>query len=417
MPQIIDRFVPADLDATAWANIEPLFETLRTREISSGAEFDVWLVDRSELDASCSEAGARLYINMTCDTGDEEAASAYRAFQTGVVPKIRPVSFELDKRQAELADRFGMRAGRFEVIDRDTRADVELFRQENVPILTELSGLSQEYQTVAGAMSVEFRGEVKTLPQMAVHQESTDRAEREEAWRATADRRLEDREKIDGLYDRMVERRDRLAKNAGEPSYVGYAFRSMHRFDYTPDDCRTFHQAIEEVVMPFCAGLDSRRRERLGVDGLRPWDLAVDPKGRPPLRPFTNGADLVKRSRAVFGALDPELAGLFERLGDGSGADGIRGGQLLDLDSRRGKAPGGYQYMQDRTRRPFIFMNAAGVHRDVETMVHEAGHAFHSMLCEDEPLLHYRHSPIEFAEVASMAMELLSMPHWGAGGG
>ena len=409
-------FVSDDLDASTWDAVEPMFRELTGREIADSAGLEAWLIDRSELEAACSEARARLYINMTCDTSDDAASKAYAAFIEEVEPKLEPAAFELDKRQAELFDRVSMDSERYGVLSRDTAADVRLFRDENVPLKTELSKLDQSYDAVCGAMSVEFDGETKTLPQMAAYQERTERSIRESAWRKVSQRRLRDREEVDGIYDKMVSLRDRVGRNAGFGTYTGYAFEAKHRFDYTPEDCLGFHRSVESVIMPFCASLDSSRKAALGVDELRAWDLGVDPKGRGPLRPFDGGVDLVTKTRAVMSALDSELAGLFETMGDGANTRGITGG-LLDLDSRGGKAPGGYQYMQDRSRKPFIFMNAAGVHRDVETMVHEAGHAFHSMLCVDEPLLHYRHSPIEFAEVASMTMELLTMPYWGVKGG
>ncbi|MEM7622046.1 MAG: M3 family oligoendopeptidase [Planctomycetota bacterium] len=411
--------IPAELDATSWATIEPYFTELEERPVECAAAMEQWLLDRSELDAACSESRAKLYINMTCDTADADAAAAYAAFVENVEPQLDRASFRLDARQVTLAETHRLTGDRYTVLHRNTAAEVGLFRDENVPLKTELSRLDQRYDTVMGAMTVDFKGETRTLPQMAAFQEATDRGTREQAWRAVADRRVQDREAIDAIYDEQIALRDRVAKNAGFDSFVGYAFESMHRFDYTPADCRDFHDAVETVLMPFCEQLQTRRASELGLDvaELKPWDLSVDPRGREPLTPFRGGADLVAKSRRVFESLDPELHAMLARLGDGANTAGNQTGALLDLDSRPGKAPGGYQYMLDRTRLPFIFMNAAGLHRDVETMVHEAGHAFHSMLCIDEPLVSYRHSPIEFAEVASMSMELLSMPHWGCEGG
>lgn len=416
MPQAISTFVPGDLDATEWSALEPLLHALRDRPVGSPAEFETWLIDRSELEAAYSEAQANLYIATTCNTADQAAQDAFTRFLESVPPRVKPMLFALDRRQAELAQRHPLDAQRYAVLTRDTAADVEIFRDENVPIETELDKLGQAFDAIAGAQSVEFEGAERTLPEMARYLEDGDRALRERAWRAVADRRLADRERLDALYDQMIERRQRLAANAGHQNFVGYTFARMHRFDYTPADCRAFHEAVERHVVPFNARLTQRRAEQLGLAALRPWDLAVDPKGRPPLRPFDKGPDLVRKSRSALERLDPRLAAMFDELGDGSGV-GTAGGNMLDLDSRKGKAPGGYQYMRDRIREPFIFMNAAGLHRDVETMVHEAGHAFHSMLCRDEPILHYRHSPIEFAEVASMSMELLTMKHWGGPGG
>ena len=414
MTQTMTDFVPAEFDAHSWEVVEPLFAELQARPVGTAAEFERWLLDRSELDAAISESGARRFVNMTCDTGDSAKKKAYLDFVEHVQPRIKPASFALDQRHVELAGRFPLPKKRYEVLDRDTRAGVELYRDENVPIQTEIAKLDQEYDTVCGAMMVEFDGSEKTLPQMGTYQESADRSVREAAWKAVGERRLADQEAISGIYDQLVAKRDAMARNAGFDDYVGYAFKSMLRFDYTPAMCFAFHDAIEKHVMPFVNRLDAKRKAALKVSALRPWDLGVDPKGRPPLKPFKNGADLVTRSRAVFDALSPKLGEMFRTLGDGANTQGIAHGDLMDLDSRKGKAPGGYQYMQDRSRVPFIFMNAAGLHRDVETMVHEAGHAFHSMLCVEEPMVHYRHSPIEMGEVASMSMELLTMPHWGA---
>ena len=406
------EFVPSDLDASRWDRIEPLVTALRGRAVNTPEEFERWLLDRSELDAACSESAAEVYINMTCGTDDEQAQDAYTTYIAEVSPHLTRAAFDLDRVQVQLFDRFEIDRDRYGVLDRDTRSAVELFRDENVPIETELVQLDQQYDKLCGAMMIDFDGEERTLPQMGVYQESQDRSVRESAWRAVVERRAADADAMQTIFDQMVGKRNQLALNAGYDNYVGYAFRSRRRFDYSVKDCLAFHKACEEVIVPMARRVDQRRRERLGVETLRPWDMGVDEQGRAPLRPFANGVDLVSKSQRVFDRLDPRLGGLFDELGDGSNTNGCAGGACLDLDSRRGKAPGGYQYNRDRSRVPFIFMNAAGLHRDVETLVHEAGHAFHSMLARDEPLMHYRESPIEFAEVASMSMELLSMPYW-----
>jgi oligoendopeptidase F len=405
-------FVPFDLDGTRFDAIEPYIRALLERPVKTREELEKWIIDRSELSAACSESKANLYITMTCDTEDKKASQAYLKYVEEVAPKLTPLFFELDKRLAQLADAIPLDPNRYAVLVRGARADVELYREENVPLETRLAVLSQQYDQLCGAMTIEFEGREQTLPQMARYQESTDRAVREAAWRAVTERRLSAAAEIDTIYDEMVALRTKVATNAGFETFVPYAYKSKHRFDYGPDECRAFHKACAQAVVPFVRSLERERASLLGVDPLRPWDLAVDVKGRQPLRPFRNGAELVARTRAAFERLDPRLADLFRQLGDGSECRGARDGACFDLDSRRGKAPGGYQYMRDRSRRPFIFMNAAGLQRDVETMVHEAGHAFHSMLCREEPLTEYRTAPIEFCEVASMAMELLSMPHW-----
>jgi len=403
----LSGFVPAGIDAGVWENVRPLFDALTGRDVRSAGELETWLADRSELDATCSEARAELYIAMTCRTDNEGASAAWTRYLEDTLPPLKKASFALDVQQAKLMKAHELDAQRYGVLARETETDVRLFREQNVPIESELAKLDQQYDKLIGAMMVDFDGETRTLPQMSKFQESGDRELRERAWRAGAERRLQDADAIETIFDEMLAKRHTLAQNAGFEDYRAYAFDAMHRFDYTPAMCESFHDAVEKHVIPFVKRLELRRRVRLGIDRLRPWDTAVDDKGREPLTPFTTGQELIDKTRDVFGKLDGGLAALFRSLGDDMAGS-------FDLESRKGKAAGGYQYMRDRSRTPFIFMNAAGLHRDVETMVHEAGHAFHSLLCKDEPLVHYRHSPIEFAEVASMTMELLTMPHWGA---
>ena len=409
-------FVPADLDASRFEAVEPYFRALLERSVTSAAELERWLVDRSELSAACGEARADLYIAMTCDTEDAARQEAYTAYIEGVAPRLTPLAFELDKRLVHLAERYPLPAARYGVLERATRADVALFREENIPLETELAKLGQRFDQIVGAMSVTFEGQERTLPQMARHQESQDRTVREGAWRGVAERRYRDVGALNDVYDEMIALRHKVARNAGFADYVGFAYTSKHRFDYGVADCERFHAGVESAVVPLLRDLERDRAAALRVDPLRPWDLGVDPKGRPPLRPFEGGADLMAKTLGTLGRLDPRLRDMLATLGDGRNSRGSEGGACLDLDSRKGKAPGGYQYNRDRIRMPFIFMNAAGMQRDVETMVHEAGHAFHSMLARDEPLVEYRHSTEEFAEVASMSMELLTMPHWGPGG-
>jgi oligoendopeptidase F len=404
------EFVPASIDATRWEEIDPLVNQLLAREVRTPGEFERWLIDRSELEAACSEARANLYIDMTCATDDPKKAKAYSDYIEAVPPRLTPATFELDKRQASMMEKVSLDPARYGVLARATKANVELFRPENVPIETQVSLLEQKYEALNGAMTVQYDGREQTLPQMARYQELTDRAAREGAWRAVAQRRLADEAALDRLFDDLVRLRDQIARNAGFDNFVGYAFKSKHRFDYGVKECLEFHRGIEVGVVPFMRNLDKKRAARLRVSPLRPWDLSVDEKGRPPLRPFEGGAQLMGKSVSAFDRLDPRLGSMLRTLGEAAD-QASKGPPSLDLDSRKGKAPGGYQYMRDRVRRPFIFMNAAGLQRDVSTMLHEAGHAFHSLLCVQEPLLWYRHSPIEFAEVASMTMELLALPY------
>ena len=412
----IGRALPADIDCTAWDQIQPLTRALLERPVASVRELEDWLLDRGELEAALAEAGSLLYINMTCDTDDAAAQQAYTAYVESIPPKYKPVAFELDRRQIELSDRLGLPAkpgDRYHVLTRAVRVEADLFRAENVPIQTELALLAQKFDQIAGAMTVQFEGREQTLPQMSRYQELTDRSIRESAWRAVCARRLTDRAAFDELFNQMVALRHKVAVNAGFKDYTQYAFKERRRFDYTEAHCRAFHEACEKAVVPLVRRLQGERQRLLGVDRLRPWDLSVDVKGRPPLRPFKDGRELQGKTVEVFTRLDPRLGRMLASMGDGSNTRGARGGQSLDLDSRKGKAPGGYQANLDRQRRPFIFMNAAGLANDAVVMFHEAGHAFHAMLAREEPLHAYRSTTEEFCEVASMSMELLTLPHLG----
>ena len=404
-------FAPPTLDAGRWDQLQPLYAQLLARPINSPADLERLILDRSELDAAASERASTNHIEMTCQTDDEAAKARYLDFVMNVEPKLKEAGFELDKKIAMSPHAAALDASRFGVLLRDTRAAVELFRPENIPIETDLTKLNQRYDETCGSMSVVFRGEEKTLPQMGRYQEDPDRGVREEAWRLVVDRRLKDRETIEAIFDEMLVKRQMVARNAGFADYRGFAFKAKRRFDYTPRDCDLFAEGVEKHVVPAMRQLHAQRRAALKLDRLRPWDLAVDPRGRPALHPFTNGADMVAKTKRVFQRMDSTRGGLaemFDALADGPETGSER---CMDLDSRKGKAPGGYQANRDRQRRPFIFMNAAGVQRDVETMVHEAGHAFHSLLCRADNVLFNRSEiPLEFAEVASMSMELTSHP-------
>jgi oligoendopeptidase F len=287
---------------------------------------------------------------------------------------------------------------RWFVFNRAARVQVELFRPQNIPLETEEARLGQQYQKLSGSLTVRFRGEEKTLAQMGRYLEEPDRLLRQEAWELTANRRLQEAEAFENNFEQLLKLREQIAANAGFPNYLEYAFQLRGRFDYTPEDCRKFHEAVEKEIMPVVRQLQGARRRLLGLESLRPWDLNADPLNRPPLRPFAQVEELVSRAQKIFDGIDPKLAADFQLM---------RQLRLLDLDNRKGKAPGGYQSTLSESRLPFIFMNAVGIHRDVETILHEAGHAFHAVAAREEELHAYRSAPIEFCEVASMGMELL----------
>ena len=394
-------FAPADLDGGDWASIEPLYTALLERAIDSAADLEQLLLDRSELDATVGEARGDRYIEMTRHTDDEAITKAYLQFVEEIEPKLKDIGFKLDRRivQCEHAD--ALDQGRWGLYLKGIDADVTLFREENIALQVDEIKLGQQYSELNGAMTVQFQGQERTMAQLNPFLQETDREVREAAWRTAAERRLMDTEQLDSIFDDLVKLRGAMAHNADLEDYRAYAFKAMHRFDYGPEHCDAFHQAVEQVCVPLLHEMNEERRRALGVDVLRPWDLGVDVLGRDPLRPFQNAGELIEKTSLLFNTMDDELGGLFDSMCEGDS---------LDLESRKGKAPGGYQYDRERIRRPFIFMNAAGTHGDVQTMIHEAGHAFHALLSRDEALLAYRHPPIEFAEVASMGMELLAAP-------
>lgn len=394
------RFVPAQIDLGDWAQIQPLFDRLETQAplAKTVPELERWLLDWSELNAALDEESSRRYIAMTCHTDSAEAEKAYLHFVENIDPQLKPRQFKLAQIYVAHPARPQLPQERYGVFDRDTKVQVELFRPENVPLETEEAKLSQQYQKLSGSLTVKFRGEEKTLVQMGRYLEETDRPLRQEAWQLVANRRLQEAERIEEIFDQLVKLREQIAKNAGFENYRDYAFRRLGRFDYQPDDCMKFHDAVEAEIMPVVRELQADRKRQMGIQTLRPWDLAVDPENRPPLRPFEQVEEMVSRTQKIFDHLDGELAGGFRRM------QNLR---LLDLANRKGKAPGGYQSTLAEARVPFIFMNAVGLQRDVETILHEAGHAFHALATREEDFYPYRSAPIEFCEVASMSMELL----------
>jgi len=394
------RFVPGEVDLGNWSQVEPLFDHLEANLTPAGTsgELERWLLSWSEVSAALDEESAKRYIAMTCHTDNPEAEKAYLHFVEQIEPRLKPRQFKLAQLYVAHPARTTLPAERYRVFDRDTKVHVELFRPENVPLETEEAKLSQQYQKLAGSLTVHFRGEEKTLVQMARYLEETDRGLRQETWELVTQRRLQEADKFDEIFDELVKVRQKIASNAGFENYRDYVFKRLGRFDYTPADCVKFHEAVEQEVMPVVRELHAQRRHQLNLDTLRPWDLTVDPLNRPPLRPFDQVDEMVGRTQRIFQRLDGELAVGFQQM------EQLR---LLDLGNRKGKAPGGYQSSLPEARLPFIFMNAIGIQRDVETILHEAGHAFHSLATRQEDLYAYRGAQIEFCEVASMSMELL----------
>jgi oligoendopeptidase F len=395
------RFLPPDLPAGDWKEIAPFFEDLEKRKLHSPKDLEQAFLDLSELLSAVEEEGAIRYIRMTCDTTSPEYEKAYLTFVEEVAPKVEEALHRLRVKFASAPAWKDLDPKRYLVLKRKWENAIAIFREENIPLKVEEEKLGQRYQKIFGAMTVEFEGRTQTLQQMAKYLEEPDRRTREKAWELISERRLKDKDELESIFEELLSLRQKRAENAGFENFRDFAFRERERFDYGPKECEAFHKGVEEAVVPLLRQLHKERAKRLGLKKLRPWDLLCDPEGRPPLRPFKEAEELVAGVQEIFLRLDPRLGELFRRMAE------LR---LLDVANRPGKAPGGYQSTLTERRLPFIFMNAVGRDQDLWTLLHESGHAFHTLLSRDEPLHMYRDPPLEFAEVASMGMELLASP-------
>jgi oligoendopeptidase F len=378
-----------------------------TQQQLTAANCTAWLADWTQLASLIDEVAARLVIASTADTTDKAAEARYNAYLEGVQPQWLATQQTL----RELLLQSGLQPAGMEIPLRNMRAEAALFREANLPLLTEEKKLGVEYDQTIGAQTVQWEGSERTLSQLQPVYQDPDRARRERAWRLAMQRRLTDRPQLNALWQKFLRLRGQLAANAGLNSYRDYAWQDRLRFDYTPQDCASFHTAIERVVVPAASRIYERRRQRLGLQTLRPWDLEVDVAQLPALRPFTDAAQLVRTSSAIFNRINPQLGEMFDTLDRE---------QLLDLDNRKGKAPGAYCTGLPLARRTFIFMNSVGIHDDVQTLLHEAGHAFQDFHIAQNPRLPFAqqwNTPLEFCEVASMAMELLAASHLTAADG
>ncbi|WP_343531502.1 M3 family oligoendopeptidase [Pedobacter sp.] len=395
-------YIPQNLEIK-WENLSPIFEELQNRNIATVVELEQWLRDKSELEAALEEDFAWRYIKMSCDTANEQLVKDFQYFATDIEPRIAPIANELNKKLVESPFVDELDQQKYFVYLRGVRKALELFREENIPLFTELQVKQQQYQGITGAMSVTINDQEYTLEQASNFLKDTDRNVRQNAWETIQQRRLVDKDQLNILFDELVKLRHQVALNAGFENYRDYMFQALGRFDYTPKDCYDFAEAIEKEIVPILREQAEKRKEALNLEDLRPWDLDVSTTGKPALKPFKNGNELIDKSIACFNQINPSLG---EKLAI------MKANQLFDVESRMGKAPGGYNYPLAETGAPFIFMNSANSFRDLTTMVHEGGHAIHTFLTANLELNDFKHCPSEVAELASMSMELISMDQW-----
>lgn len=397
------QFLGEGLVINSWDDLKPSFDELVNREINSSDELKTWLLDLSEVEAVIEEDLAWRYIKMTVDTKDEELTKKYQHFVAEIQPEIAPYSDLFNKKLVGSQFVNELTGKAYEIYLRKIRTEIEIYREENVAITAEIQKESQEYGALSAAMSIELDGEKMTMQAAAAELRNPDRDHREKVWKLTNEVRSANREKLDSLFTSLVKKRHQIAVNADFENFRDYKFQSLGRFDYTKEDCFAFHDSIAKEVTPLLATFQEKRKKKLGVDQLRPWDLAVDPEGKDPLTPFTDTDELTKGSIDVFSKVDGYC-------GDCLSTMNTMG--HLDLASKDGKAPGGYNYPLYEIGVPFIFMNAVGTQRDLVTMMHEGGHAVHSFLTRELELTAFQGCPSEVAELASMSMELISMDHW-----
>lgn len=397
------KYLPEDFTVTDWQHLEPYFQELVQRPINSEEELQGWLHDMSELEAVIGEDAAWRQIRMTCDTENKELEKAFEFFVLEIQPKIQPFSDKLNRKLIDNPFIKELDQKEYFTYLRNVKKSIDLFREENIPLQAETAVMAQQYGVISGKMTVEIEGKEYTLQQAAKFLESSNRQLREEVYRKVQERRLQDKDQLNDLFTKLVQKRNQIAQNAGFQNYRDYKFADLGRFDYTKEDCFQFHDAVKTHVLPLVDFIYDRKRQRLGLEALRPWDVDAEPEGVKPLTPFQNGEELASKTIECFRRMNPFFADCLLKMKEMG---------RLDLDSRKGKAPGGYNCPLPETGAPFIFMNAAGQMHDVTTMVHEGGHAIQSFLTHPLALTAFKEYPMEIAEVASMTMELFSMDYW-----
>jgi oligoendopeptidase F len=405
-PQKINRkFLDSQFTLSTWELVLPYFERLSQTEINSLDDLIAFCQNRSELESYLSENFAWRYIKMSCDNQNEVFQQSYQQFVNEIMPNASVFEDAWNNKVMQSPFAAELPENGYAIMLRGLKKSIEIFREENIPLFTELQNLQTQYGAATGALMVEVDGEEKTLQQANAYLESNDREKRQEVYEKVSNTRLAIQEKLDDLFDQLVQKRHQVALNAGFQNYRDFAFASLGRFDYTPADCVEFHEAVAKTVVPMINRQAQKRKDGLGIEQLKPWDKAVDILGRNPLKPFETGEELLSKTIQVFEQMDPFLGNCLTEM--------VKLNRF-DLDSRKGKNPGGYNYPLEESGFPFIFMNAAGQVRDMVTLLHEGGHAVHSILTKDLALNAFRNFPSEVAELASMSMELISMEHWDA---
>lgn len=397
------HFLPLNFKISSWESLEPYFKNLEEREIDSVTALEQWLKDASEVEAAVSEDACWRQIKMTCDTENKELEEAFNFFMMEIQPKMQPYSDKLNKKLIDCPFTKELDQDKYFTFLRNIKKNISLFQEANIPINAEINVMQQQFGMLAGKMTIEVNGQEYTLQQAVKFLEDEDRQLRESVYRKIGNRRLQDKKEMNDLFSSLLQKRHQVAINAGFENYRDFKFLELGRFDYSKEHCFQFHEAVKLHIMPLVNEIYEAKKKKLGLAVLKPWDIEAEPVGTKPLRPFTTGAELTEKTITCFSELGPFFSDCLVKMKEMG---------HLDVESRKGKAPGGYNCPLAESGAPFIFMNAAGTLDDVTTMVHEGGHAVHSFLAHPLELTGFKEYPTEIAEVASMSMELFSMDHW-----
>lgn len=397
------HYVKSDFEVSTWELLQPYFNDLQHRHIGSLSELEKWLKDYNELAAVVGENMAWRYIKMTCDTTNAALRDSYNDFVQNIEPHMAPIANELNKKLMACPYKDQLTKTGYTIYLKGIKNSIDLFREENIPLNTQLQEFEQQFGEINGAQSIEHNGETMTLQKAGVFLKDLDRNLRKEVYTKVQQRRAQDEKSLNELFDKLIALRHQVAQNAGFKNFRDYKHQALARFDYSVQDCLNFHESVKLHAVPLVNEHDRQRQKKLKLEDYRPWDTAVDEEGLPPLKPFDTAQELIDKTIACFNKLDPFFGDCIKTM---------QQLKRLDLESRLGKAPGGYQYPLYETDVPFIFMNSVGLHRDLVTMVHEGGHAIHSFLDFDLEMVEFKSPPSELAELASMSMELMSMEHW-----
>jgi len=401
--KLLRHFIPENFVVENWKSLEPYFKDLEERQINSVTDLEQWLKDASEIEAVLSEDACWRQIKMTCDTENKDLENSFNYFMMEIQPKMQPYADRLNCKLIDSPFTNQLDQKKYFTYLRNVKKNIQLFREANIPLQAELNVIQQHFGVISGKMTVQVNGQEYTLQQAAKFLEDPDRNLREEVYRKISERRLQDKKELNELFTNLLKKRHQVAINTGYDNYRDYRFIELGRFDYTKEDCFQFHEAVKLHVMPLVNQIYETKKKKLGLDTLRPWDIEAEPVGIQPLRPFKTGDELTEKTIKCFDEMRSFFGDCIRKMKEMG---------HLDLESRKGKAPGGYNCPLAESGAPFIFMNAAGQLDDVTTMVHEGGHAVHSFLAHELELNGFKEYPMEIAEVASMAMELFSMNHW-----